>query len=265
MSLFKNIIFSKRYIFVFTLLYTFALFSINSILIQETGNSIFFVRTAFENSFILSLDTRVFMITFGIIAPLLVCLACGNSYSDDKEANTLPMLYTKKNEIQYHINNLFSIFICTFILIFIPLFINFAISSIAFPTHMALDNMYANPAYILQNNSPNILETFKTYNPMLFLALSIFIISIILGVIAILNYTLSVLLDVNKYVINAIVFFTYIGFDMFLSTINKSEYSLFNYMDPNLTNAGFIYIVILLFIFFLISILILIIGIKRGR
>lgn len=176
-------------------------------------------------------------------------IACSGIYVDDCEANMLGPIFTRINRKRYHVLNLISVFILTFILIFVPLLSGYLISLISNPIFLAMDNVSATPTFFIKSFASNLLKQWEIFNPILFTFFHMFLSSMIFSIFACLGYVISMIINWNRFISIITVFIFYIAYNIFFTIIGHAEITFFNLIEPYSMKISIVQIGILLLVF----------------
>ncbi len=249
-------------IVIFLMLFLLAIFSFYFQAMLDFGNSVSTLRSAYENTMLISLELRFIMLIMTLIGPLIISFAFGDIYFDDLDSNCISLILTREEKRKYHRNNLLAVFIISFFIMLIPLLINLGLCMYTYPL-TGFDNSTCTPAYVISKAPVNSLEYLRIYNPLRYNMIYIITPSIIFALFASVTYCISIVIKTNKYLCCLISYGIYIGFNLILEKLHMDKYKLFNYMNPlapNMGLQGFIKDVIVIIIFILI---LYFIGVKR--
>lgn len=247
---------------VFLLMFFISIYAYYQEAVQYFGLYTTQLRSAYELCLIRSINTRFLMLILAIAGPLIVSFAFGDIYFDDFESNCIPFIFTREKKTKYHKINLLAVFILSFFITCIPFVINMILCLITYPLN-GCDNMYLQPAYIIQFDKENILSYLMVFKPLIYNIISIVIISIIFALFACLTYALSMILKVNKYICTIISYGLYLGYNIFVEKIGFSNLSLFNYIDTVDKNNSFTIFISIIIVLIILIIILYNIGIRK--
>lgn len=224
----KKHLFNTKYLIV---LFVFLLLVYNSLfqeLNENIGLSIFFVRTASDISFLQNNLTRHYINVLIITGPLLTMIACSGLYIDDCEANMLGPIFSRIDKNKYHTYNIFTVFILSFLLVFLPLTLGYLTSLISNPMYLALDNSSGCPTFYIQEYGSNILLQWKAFSPVLFTFFHITITSLFFSIFACLSYIVSMIINWNRYIPIVSVYSIYMLYNIVCIHFGHAQMSFFN-------------------------------------
>lgn len=206
------------------------------------------LRSAYENTIFTALDIRFIMLIIAISGPLVISFAFGDIYFDDLESNCVSLILTRENKKKYHRNNLFAVFILSFLIMIIPLYINLALCLFTYPIE-GLDNGTLTPSFVINLPYDNYIECLKVIHPFAYNTFYILTPSITFALFACITYCISLIIKSNKYLCCLISYGLYIGSSIILDKLNLGKYKFFSYINtlsPNAGISGFIKITLIL-------------------
>lgn len=264
-SLVRKRLLNIRYLIVLLVFLILVYNSLFQELSENIGLSTFFIRTASEISFLQNTLTRHYVNVLIITGPLLTMIACSGLYVDDCEANMLGPIFTRISKKKYHIYNIFTVFLLSFILIFLPLVIGYLISLISNPIYLAMDNASARPTFFIKEYGSSVLLQWEMFNPILFTFFHIFLTSVIFSIFAGLSYIISMVVSWSRYIPIITVFSFYIVYNILCIKSGYAEMSFFNLIDPYADKLSIGFIFMLIGIFIIAIIVLFKIALKKGE
>ncbi|KYH31142.1 ABC-2 family transporter protein [Clostridium tepidiprofundi DSM 19306] len=252
----------SKAIFIFLCILLMALFTYYSEIKWNYGAPTYFIRSAYENTFIQSLDSRYIVIILSIVGPIFISFAFSDIYIEDLNSQSISMLFTRDNKRKYHRNNILAIFILSFLILFIPLMINFILCLITYPV-VGLDNSTATPAFIIHYDKNNILDIIRILHPSIYIIIRSAIPSLIFALFACITYCISLVIKANKYLCCFLSYSIYIGYNLILNKLNMSKYSFYSYINTASKNGDIFILVCILLILVIFIVTMYFIGVNK--
>lgn len=263
MSLFatiKRCLNRTKTIVVFMFMFFVSIFAFYIQALFNFGHSIISLRTAYENTLFIALDVRFIMLIIAIVGPLIISFAFGDIYIDDLECNCVSLILTRANKKKYHRNNLLAVFTISFLIMLIPLLINFALCLFTYPLE-SLDNSTLTPAFVINLPRGNYIECLRVLNPVAYNMFYILTPSITFALFACITYCLSMIIKINRYLCCLLSYGLYIGSSIVLDKLHLEEYKFLSYINRLSSNAGIggfiritIILLIIIFLMYLIGV-----------
>lgn len=226
----KRAITRSKAIFIFIFILIMVLFSYYRELMWNYGAPTYFLRSAYENTFMQSLNTSYMMMILAIVGPILISFAFSDIYLEDLHSQSISMIFTRGNKRKYHRNNILAIFVLSFLILFIPLMINFILCLITYP-EVGLDNSTATPSFIISYDKDSILDTIRILYPNLYTIIYSVIPSLIFSLFSCISYCISLMIQTNKYLCCFLSYLIYIGYNLVVNKLNMAKYSFYSYMN----------------------------------
>ena len=206
---------------------------------------------------------------FSLILPIITSLIYSDSYIIDKSSGINNMIYTRVNKSRYIRTKGLAVFLISFISVLLPLIIEYIFVLAVFPLQGHFNLGLASYKDLIYTDSNRILIKLATYKPYLNLLLFIVIRAAFGGVFSLFAYGISFVKNANRYIVIISSFIAYLAVSILCNTLSKviysKQYSLFfgtNIFGIN--GYGSIYMILLQFLFFFISSILLIeIGIHK--
>ena len=231
----RKVMWSERYLLILTGLVLFCQFQIISkIWHYARYNSLIVSYSAFDNSMMLdpaSMHLRFSLIVFVVMACVV---GCGNLYCDDMHGG-LGQLLARESVARYHGENLFVVFVSSFLLTAIPLLCNMGTALFCYPLE-GMDNIYAYPAYanLPTFNESLPLTVLHSQLPCLYVLVLIFMLGMTCSAFSVLCYGVSVATGWNAYMSDILTFLIYFFAGIFpyqrLLVMSARQYSLLSYL-----------------------------------
>ena len=176
------------------------------------------------------LDTSarsVFIGYFEMLFPFLAIMPFCFSYITDRQQNNISVISIRSNRTNYYISSWITAFIGGFIIIFIPLLVNFILNISTFPLNSMLDDTNMNTY-----SSTHIMEYWKRYlsadlyvrNPVLHNILFILIPSLFSGIVCVFVYSVSFFIKRYKLLLFLPFFWMHYILSAFESKFNINVY-----------------------------------------
>ena len=141
---------------------------------------------------------------FVTIFPILSVLPFADSYLTERQKNTIPIILTRTKKEYYYYSKLVAVFISGFVVIFLPLLLNYFLNLLAFPNSSNIDfsrmGEIDSHLYITYIDEMMFSELFLIDNN-LYIIFYIFISSLFSGLIAVSVYQFSFFFQRNSAII----------------------------------------------------------------
>lgn len=208
----KNSINQIEFKFVFAAILLVSLISIILNCYQDYGRNILYIRSYIDNSMYISIKARAIVNIFQYLSPLIVMIIYSSSKWKEEKNGMQPMIITRIKKKDYYFSKFIANFVIVFSVILFSGIINLIISYIVYPT-IGFDNRWGIPVYdIIQGYDQNILFDFlRIQNPLIYILSKILLISLFLGTISNIPYSLSFLKLFNKMEFIQICIMSFIG------------------------------------------------------
>lgn len=259
----KRAINRNKAIFIFMCILIMILFSYYGRLEWNYGSPTYFLRSAYENTFIQSVHTRYMVMILAIVGPILISFAFSDIYLEDLHSQSISMIFTRGDRRKYHRNNILAVFVLSFLILFIPLMINFILCLITYP-EVGLDNSTATPAFIISYDKDSILDTIRILYPKLYTIIYSVIPSLIFSLFSCISYCISLIIRTNKYLCCFLSYSIYMGYNLLVSKLNMSKYSFFNYIIIIYEKGSVAMLFVIISVLILMIICMYFIGTNRG-
>lgn len=220
------------------------------------GMNLSFVRSAAESTLIQGTYASMLRTTLLIILPLICSLIYADSFYIDYKTGVYKSIITRTDKRKYIMIKSIVVFISTFFVFFITLFVNLVLCLIVFPKY-GFDNIYSLPPYDIgvQNyNSMYLFDFLRIQAPFFYNIVSVVIISMFAGLISVLTYSVYFMfLSKNRIVGTMVVFICYILSNIAFPVLGFPNLSLYEQIKPN--HIGHFYqIVTWMIVLFILSI-----------
>lgn len=262
----KNSINQIEFKFMFAVILFVSLMSIVLNCYHDYGRNILYIQSYVDNSMYVSIKARPIVNIFQYLSPLIVMIIYSSSKWKEEKNGMHPMIISRMTKKDYYFSKFIANFVIVFSVILFSGLINLIISYIIYPT-IAFDNRWGLPVYdIIQGYDPNILFDFlRIQNPLIYILSKILLISIFLGTISNIPYSLSFLRLFHKMEFIQICIMSFIGvagvsvigiiFDM--SFLNYISYMMID------ANISFLSVCVSIIVLNLLEIFILIKGMRK--
>ena len=228
---------------IFGILYSISFFIYNCII--NFKNDYVSVPSA-DSIFLFNSLNQVPTLIFGIILPLMACMAFSDSYVVDNDYNYLSLCLPRMRIKEYFYSKLFTVFICGFIVALIPQILNYLLCIFTFP--LKSTNTYnwdLWQSYLFEDIIVQPFFFFKKlyiFSPYLYFLSYIFISSFISSLFSVIAFQLSFIVKNRIFSITFVfVFINLLGylFDKFMLPFDVRDY-IFGFSVGNQTVYCFI-------------------------
>lgn len=195
---------------------------------------------------------------FHVIILVLSVAATATLYINDKNIGLKNKFIMVLGRQKYHINNIIVVFITTFILIFLPLFINFLLTLLNYNLNKYIDlgrGIFYSPIY--DYNMP--LVSIYKISPLLLNLVYVFIPSIVMSIWSTFIYSLSLFIkDAKAYHISIISLIILMISQMVMDFLGYTQLKLSEYLNPisiSKNRLNFTFFLAICLIIFVVSII----------
>lgn len=172
------------------------------------GDSLYFIRSAYEQSLVMSiyLSNTLYMLCLTI--PLFATIIYSDSYITDRNEGVHKSIAVRTDFRKYIVAKAIVTFVMTWFSFFFALALNQLLCFIAFPV-VGADNNFALPSYDIgvQNYTPyDLFDLLRLESPALYNWLYMIIFSLFAGIVALLIYAMFLVLKIGRFGLMAGVF-----------------------------------------------------------
>ena len=262
----KNSINQIEFKFMFAAILFVSLMSIVLNCYHDYGRNILYIQSYVDNSMYVSIKARPIVNIFQYLSPLIVMIVYSSSKWKEEKNGMYSMIISRMTKKDYYFSKFIANFVIVFSVILFSGIINLIISYIVYPV-IAFDNRWGIPVYdIIQGYDQNILFDFlRIQNPLIYILSKILLISIFLGTISNIPYSLSFFRLFHKMEFIQMCVMSFIGvagvsvigiiFDM--SFLNYISYMMID------ANISFLSVCVSIIVLNLLEIFILIKGMRK--
>lgn len=247
-----NCLNSKRFKAIFSMMFGIIIIAFLFTCKKYYNADIMNVRSATEMSFIQGIPSGYFKVLFIMILPLSASFVYSDSFYIEKRSGVYKSIITRVDKKKYLVSKLISIAVVVFFSVFITLLLNEILTYITFPIK-GFDNNYGRAAFDINYGNYTkdyFLDLLRLSNPYLYNMSFILINSIFAAIMAMLSYSLTIIMDINRLAIFIAVLLLNMSIYIVFSLLGLSQFTMNSYLAPG--SMGSILICLITLLSFLI-------------
>ncbi len=228
----KNAFYSRNFVLVSVISAIFGVVCFAIKCFSCFGQDIINIPSAYQQFFANVRSNDSLTMIFSVAAPFLIAAAFSDSYVTEKQNQYLPICIIREGRKRYYFSKLITVFLCGACVVILPQILNFVLCLIAFPlesTYLYTWDLWQADIYTVDmKNSWFLFKGLYVFSPYLYFLFFIIISGILAGIIAIISYQISFLVQ-NKLLVISFMFI-FINLSNVLFETYQIPYNIINCM-----------------------------------